>query len=950
MMPDKNRIRRINLMIELATYVAIMLAFVSLSYNLERFSRLAAQDQQMAGLYTAQTQITERIHEAVNRKELFARGIAAAVALRPNISEQEFARLSSGIQLEDPSVVNMALVRDKFITHVYPEEENLSLIGRDLRDVPRQSAVLDRIARTGKSALDGPISLLQGYAGFILREPVFLLGDDGDTGQFWAVASIVFDKDTFLGELGLDDFSKDYQITIRAHNMLGDERTIYGDNAVFARNPAVQQLRLPSSIWTIALVPAAGWDAVPAQTERNRMLTGIAMIVTLAMAWYLNRLRAANWRSAAQLRAAVNVLQSGFVLFDRNDRLQICNERYREIHGPASDAVVKGATFESILREGLRHGLYPDATGHEEAWLGKHLARGDHKASRFELELSNGHWLQILEQETPTGGRVAVLNDITELLHSRQRAQLAEQRLFDAIDALPVGFWLFDAEDRLIMFNRVAGNMLPGMQRALKEGRNLAELVERRAAISKEMLIGGRPAASPHEILDNLHAETSELEVCYDGDLWFRYYTRRTSENGLVMFRIELTDLRRHQRQIETSNTELRAALAERDAAESRFRDVADISTEWFWEQDEHLQFTYLSEGFRRAMGRDPADFIGCSRVELLVEPDGSPEAENLIALRQTMERHEPFKDVVYSYRFHPDRESWIRTSGKPVFAKDGSFRGYIGTAADVTQFYAALRRAEQADEAKTQFLNIISHELRTPLTVVTGFNSFIYNSDRLPSYVTLHKLLEAQDNPSLRRLFDAYRTDIRSFSDRIRNAGVQLQTLIDDMLDLARIEANTMRIETTRVDSLRVTQSVLDQMQSMAAEKHLELRCEMADLPIAADEMRFRQILTNLLGNALKFTDHGSITVRNERQGDMVVFRVEDTGIGISHDKLSIIFDRFAQVNEGTGTTRRNQGVGLGLAICKDLTRLQGGWIRAESRLGQGSTLIFALPAWKDA
>lgn len=314
------------------------------------------------------------------------------------------------------------------------------------------------------------------------------------------------------------------------------------------------------------------------------------------------------------------------------------------------------------------------------------------------------------------------------------------------------------------------------------------------------------------------------------------------------------------------------------------------------------------------------------------------------------MERHEPFKDVVYSYRFHPDRESWIRTSGKPVFAKDGSFRGYIGTAADVTQFYAALRRAEQADEAKTQFLNIISHELRTPLTVVTGFNSFIYNSDRLPSYVTLHKLLEAQDNPSLRRLFDAYRTDIRSFSDRIRNAGVQLQTLIDDMLDLARIEANTMRIETTRVDSLRVTQSVLDQMQSMAAEKHLELRCEMADLPIAADEMRFRQILTNLLGNALKFTDHGSITVRNERQGDMVVFRVEDTGIGISHDKLSIIFDRFAQVNEGTGTTRRNQGVGLGLAICKDLTRLQGGWIRAESRLGQGSTLIFALPAWKDA
>ncbi|MDD8023969.1 MAG: ATP-binding protein, partial [Paracoccaceae bacterium] len=597
---------------------------------------------------------------------------------------------------------------------------------------------------------------------------------------------------------------------------------------------------------------------------------------------------------------------------------------------------------ESIRRAALKHGLFPDAVGREDDWMKFHLSRGDDKGAQFAVEMSNGHWVQIIEQETPQGGRVAVLSDITEPLMSRKRAKVAEQRLRDAIDALPVGFWLFDKDDRLVMFNTVSGIKLPGQRRDLEPGRELAELVRRRMAIAEEIRIGGVVTHDTELAYETLRNETSELEARYDGGLWFKYYTRRTSEGGLVMFRIEITDLRLHQYQLEASNAELRAALAERDAAESRFRDVADISSEWFWEQDEAMCLTYLSEGFARVIGRDPAEFIGQLSPDAMISGDSGGG----VSLHDKMQAHEPFSDVIYNYKFHGDKESWIRTNGKPVFTKDGKFRGYIGTAEDVTLFYAALREAEKADEAKTQFLNVISHELRTPLTSVLGFNSFIANAVKLPSYIALQKALEAGDPAEARQRFDVYQQQIKDFAERIRCAGIQLQSLIDDMLDLARIEANTIRLDLTRVDSLRVVTSVVDQMQALAAEKALELRVQVTDLPVLADEIRFRQILTNLLGNALKFTEKGRITIENERQGDLVVFRVKDTGIGIAPDRLPIIFDRFAQAEMGTGTTRKNSGVGLGLAICKDLVRLQNGWIKAESTLGEGATLTFALPA----
>lgn len=945
-MPDKNRVKYMNLLIEGASYAAIIGICVLIYLGAIRTASIEATEEQTDLMYRDQSVTATQIQQSVNKKLLFARGLAGALSLSPDISAREFSELCTFIKTEDASVVNMALVQGTTITHVHPYSDNSTFIGRDLAALPEQYEVLQLIERTGETFVEGPTRLFQGYQGFIIREPVFVRGGRQGAQGMIGVASIVFAADPFMEEIGLSRYASLYDIAIEAETALGKQALIVGDETTQQNAKAVYEFPFPGSTWTVSMAPKEKAQIAPAKLSFIRLSAVIGGALTLIFARYLHSLRRRNWRIATQLRTALNVAPSGFVMFDKDDNLELCNRRYRDLHGAASDAIVTGASLESILRAGLEVGLYTDAIGNEEEWLARQLLRGPQKGSGFTVALSDGTWMQLLEHQTPEGGRVAILNDITEVLCSRERATLAEQRLNDAIDALPVGFWLFDSDDRLIIFNTVAGDRLDGMKRNLMVGRPLTDLIHRRLEISDEVLLNGVRTGDETEILSALTGETSELEVRYNGDRWFKYFTRRTSEGGLVMFRVEISDLRRHQRELETSNCELRAALRKRDEAEARLQDVADLSAEWFWEQDADMRMTYVSEGFARMIGVDPADYIGKPRSYFVKSAHGSEDTlQKLVA---KMQAHEPFLDIVYSYHFRPDRLSWIRISGKPRFDEQGVFTGYIGIAEDVTKFYAALREAEQADESKTQFLNVISHELRTPLSAVLGFNSFVANFEKLPSYAALRTALSEGGDESISTALKGFEADIARFTTRIQASGTQLKALIDDMLDIARIEANTMRVNHDKVNSTRIVESVVDQMHALAEEKGLSITLDLVGADIRADEIRFRQILTNLLGNAFKFTDAGEITVRSRVQGDMAIFEIRDTGVGIAEDRIGIIFDRFAQA--ASGTNRKNPGVGLGLAICKDLVALQDGWIKAESELGVGSTMTFALPLWCDA
>lgn len=229
--------------------------------------------------------------------------------------------------------------------------------------------------------------------------------------------------------------------------------------------------------------------------------------------------------------------------------------------------------------------------------------------------------------------------------------------------------------------------------------------------------------------------------------------------------------------------------------------------------------------------------------------------------------------------------------------------------------------QVEEADRLKSEFLSNMSHELRTPLN----------------SILALTQLMIAQGTEK-----DAAQE--AKYLQVIERNGRHLLNLINDILDLSRIESGRVQLALAEADPGQICTRALETIRPLAAEKGLELKADYGDLPrMFIDEDKLHQILINLLSNAVKFTDQGEIELQVSGAGDRMEFVVRDTGIGISPEALPYIFDQFRQVDGSS--TRRFNGTGLGLAICRSLATILGGEIRVESEVGKGSTFILTLP-----
>lgn len=233
------------------------------------------------------------------------------------------------------------------------------------------------------------------------------------------------------------------------------------------------------------------------------------------------------------------------------------------------------------------------------------------------------------------------------------------------------------------------------------------------------------------------------------------------------------------------------------------------------------------------------------------------------------------------------------------------------------------LDHQKELHRIKTNLIDTVTHELRTPLTSIVAYVEFL--SDELAGAL----------NP-----------EQRSFVARIGQSAVQLQRLVDDLLDFARLEAGTFKLLYRTVDLKQRLKEVSEAQRPRAEAKGLELATVVPDAPVLAyqDAERFGQVLTNLISNAIKFTPEGgrvTVTMRETPEGPRV--EVQDTGIGISAQHLPYLFERFYQVD--STSTRQQPGAGLGLSIVKSLVELMGGRLGVESELGAGSTFWFVLP-----
>jgi signal transduction histidine kinase len=399
-----------------------------------------------------------------------------------------------------------------------------------------------------------------------------------------------------------------------------------------------------------------------------------------------------------------------------------------------------------------------------------------------------------------------------------------------------------------------------------------------------------------------------------------------------------------------TRNTTLEKKLAE---TVEKLNDTIHASSDWVWETDAELRLTEVSPRIAAITGVPPHMHLGkhvLSLGELPETTSGTPDLESLFA------SHRSFRNRLFIMCDEAGQPRRIHLSGMPFFDKSsGRFLGFRGTGTDITrtmeaerammsarqdleqalktlelrndQLSDALTKAQGASKAKSEFLALTSHELRTPLNAIIGFT----------------ELCKRQvAGPITERMGD--------YLDNVLSASGHLVQIIDNLLDTVRIENDTTEINLQRVSVAGLLRDTLTMVEVRAQTSGLTLEIPQVadDIEVLADVTAARQILINLLTNAVKFTPEGG-TVGIDiapAENDRVQMTVWDTGIGIPEDRIQAVFERFHRVRSDA-FTNTTEGVGIGLHVARHLALLMGGDISLESELGKGSRFTLTLPRW---
>jgi PAS domain S-box-containing protein len=398
-----------------------------------------------------------------------------------------------------------------------------------------------------------------------------------------------------------------------------------------------------------------------------------------------------------------------------------------------------------------------------------------------------------------------------------------------------------------------------------------------------------------------------------------------------IFISLPVASIQRHRREILQSMTEANAAVAR---SEARFRQLAENAQDMIIHSNMRGIVQYASPGCLTMLGYTPEEVIGREGMFIVHEDDR--EAIRAIVVEQ-------LTHLVANQETGPSRVEYraVRKDGavvwlesRPGLQRDpltGKVLGITDIVRDVTEQKAMERQlrearieAEAAAAVKGEFLANMSHELRTPLTSVLGFARLV------------------DEEPDLS-------PDARRFIGRVLSGGKALLTTINDILDFSKLEAGQLELKPEPVAPAQLIEEALGLFSLETEARGVALRAEgLADLPadLLVDGGRLRQVLLNLIGNAVKFTEAGAITLSAayDPAEERLSVSVADTGPGIAPDAADLLFRRFSQVD--AGLTRKHGGTGLGLAICKGLVEAMGGQIGVVSVLGQGSRFSFDIVA----
>ncbi len=360
------------------------------------------------------------------------------------------------------------------------------------------------------------------------------------------------------------------------------------------------------------------------------------------------------------------------------------------------------------------------------------------------------------------------------------------------------------------------------------------------------------------------------------------------------------------------------------------FRTIAESASDWFWETDKDLRFSFISDRFFEVAKIKRKDILGKTRQEIIEERNWTHTPNFWARHFDDLNNRRAFK-IAYPIKRDDGKTVHITINGKPYFDSDGAFKGYRGAGTDITsqvEFQEALKaakeEAEEANMAKSEFLSRMSHELRTPLNSILGFS----------------QLLKSGAASELN-------TEQERFIDHVLKAGNHLLDLINEVLDLAKVEAGKLDLSIENVSPDQVIGSCIDLMKPLADNREITICYEeknRGEKEVRADFTRLKQVLVNLLSNAVKYNrSKGNVIVDWKMVDDKSIrFSVEDTGFGISKENLEYLFIPFSRFSAEQSDI---QGTGIGLTITQKLVQLMGGTLNVESTVGKGSRFWVDLP-----
>ncbi len=367
--------------------------------------------------------------------------------------------------------------------------------------------------------------------------------------------------------------------------------------------------------------------------------------------------------------------------------------------------------------------------------------------------------------------------------------------------------------------------------------------------------------------------------------------------------------------------TDIKKAHQRLSMSEKRYRGLLESQNDLIVRVDSEGKFTYVNQSYCEAFGKKEEELIGKQFTPLVHEDD----------IDSTMKAME--KLYVPPYRTYIQQRAktvkgwrWLAWEDNAIRDDNNEIIEIQGVGRDITGLMEAKQAAENANRSKSEFLANMSHEIRTPMNAIIGFS----------------ELLEDK----------CTHTKTMQYLEGIKNAGKNLLNLINDILDLSKIEAGKLDIEVVKTNITMIIEEIMQIFKFKAEEKGITLlsnHCPNIPDIVCVDELRVRQILLNLVGNAVKFTDQGHVkisthTLKKDEENESLDFNliVEDTGIGISENNIQKIFESFTQ--QDGQNTRKYGGTGLGLTISKKLASMMNGNISVKSKLSEGSTFTLTL------